>query len=114
MYPVLSLLSYFFCIFSESQTIESFGKALHLSQADIDHLRNVFIAVENGDIGHLKSLGIKDSEIGDVKFFLDKLVNTGFLDWQMHPKRTYYDPYFDHFFLNNPGPLGNYYYVRRK
>ncbi|CAG0879188.1 unnamed protein product [Cyprideis torosa] len=65
---------------SESQTIESFGKALHLSQTDIDHLRNVFIAVENGDIGHLKSLGIKDSEIGDVKFFLDKLVNTGFLD----------------------------------
>jgi hypothetical protein len=29
----------------------------------------------------LKSLGIKDSELGDVKFFLEKLVNTGFLDW---------------------------------
>jgi hypothetical protein len=40
----------------------------------------VFLAVENGDIGMLKSLGIKDSELGDVKFFLEKLVNTGFLD----------------------------------
>jgi len=39
------------------------------------------MAVENGDIGLLKSLGIKDSELGDVKFFLEKLVNTGFLDW---------------------------------
>lgn len=39
------------------------------------------MAVENGDIGMLKSLGIKDSELGDVKFFLEKLVNTGFLDW---------------------------------
>ena len=43
-------------------------------------LRSVFMAVENGDIGLLKSLGIKDSELGDVKFFLEKLVNTGFLD----------------------------------
>lgn len=39
------------------------------------------MAVENGDLGMLKSLGIKDSELGDVKFFLEKLVNTGFLDW---------------------------------
>ena len=58
------------------------------------------MAVENGDIGMLKSLGIRvtiivvytyplyiytftqlqDSELGDVKFFLEKLVNTGFLD----------------------------------
>jgi hypothetical protein len=42
--------------------------------------RSVFMAVENGDMGLLKSLGIKDSELGDVKFFLEKLVNTGFLD----------------------------------
>ena len=46
----------------------------------MEHLRSVFLAVENGDIGMLKSLGIKDSELGDVKFFLEKLVNTGFLD----------------------------------
>ncbi|XP_026810446.1 IDLSRF-like peptide [Rhopalosiphum maidis] len=65
---------------SESQTIEDFGAALHLMRSDLEHLRSVFIAVENGDIGMLKSLGIKDSELGDVKFFLEKLVNTGFLD----------------------------------
>ena len=66
--------------FSESQTIEDFGASLHLPSSDISHLRSVFMAVENGDIGLLKSLGIKDSELGDVKFFLEKLVNTGFLD----------------------------------
>lgn len=65
---------------SESQTIEDFGHAMHLPRADVEHLRSVFMAVENGDIGMLKSLGIKDSELGDVKFFLEKLVNTGFLD----------------------------------
>lgn len=65
---------------SESQTIDDFGAALNLMRSDIDHLRSVFLAVEHGDLGHLKSLGIKDSEIADVKFFLDKLVNTGFLD----------------------------------
>lgn len=65
---------------SESQTIEDFGSTLHLPSSDISHLRSVFMAVENGDIGLLKSLGIKDSELGDVKFFLEKLVNTGFLD----------------------------------
>ena len=64
----------------ESQTIEDFGANLELSRADIEHLRSVFLAVENGDMSMLKSLGIKDSEIGDVTFFLDKLVNTGFLD----------------------------------
>ncbi len=64
----------------ESQTIEDFGMALHLPPSDISHMRSVFMAVDNGDIGLLKSLGIKDSELGDVKFFLEKLVNTGFLD----------------------------------
>ncbi|KAJ4444217.1 hypothetical protein ANN_06008 [Periplaneta americana] len=64
----------------ESQTIEDFGAALHLMRSDLEHLRSVFMAVENGDLGMLKSLGIKDSELGDVKFFLEKLVNTGFLD----------------------------------
>jgi hypothetical protein len=58
-----------------------FGAALHLMRSDLEHLRSVFMAVENGDLGMLKSLGIKDSELGDVKFFLEKLVNTGFLDW---------------------------------
>lgn len=70
----------FFFLLKESQTIEDFGAALHLMRADLEHLRSVFIAVENGDLGLLKSLGIKDSELGDVKFFLEKLVDTGFLD----------------------------------
>ncbi|XP_018008702.1 prohormone-4 isoform X2 [Hyalella azteca] len=65
---------------SQSQTIDEFGHTLSLEKNDVDHLRSVFMAVENGDIGLLKSLGIKDSELGDVKFFLEKLVNTGFLD----------------------------------
>ena len=67
-------------IISESKTIEDFGDSLNLHRSDVEHLRSVFLAVENGDIGMLKSLGIKDSELGDVKFFLEKLVNTGFLD----------------------------------
>lgn len=53
---------------------------MRFSRSDLEHLRSVFMAVENGDLGMLKSLGIKDSELGDVKFFLEKLVNTGFLD----------------------------------
>merc|ERR1719244_1440620 len=65
---------------SESQTIEDFGAALHLMRSDVDHLRDVFMAVENGDVRTLRGLGFKDSEIGDVNFFLEKLVNTGFLD----------------------------------
>lgn len=53
---------------------------MHLLRADLEYLRTVFLAVENGDLGMLKSIGIKDSELGDVKFFLEKLVKTGFLD----------------------------------
>jgi len=65
---------------SESQTIEDFGAALHLMRSDVDHLRDIFLAVENGDVRTLRGLGFKDSEIGDVNFFLEKLTNTGFLD----------------------------------
>lgn len=49
-------------------------------RSDLEHLRNVFMAVETGDMSLLKSLGIRDSELADVKFFLDKLVSTGFMD----------------------------------
>lgn len=63
-------------------------------RSDLEHLRSVFLAVENGDLGMLKSLGIKDSELGDVKFFLEKLVNTGFLDWVApDPASGYYYSY---------------------
>ncbi|KAF8778619.1 IDLSRF-like peptide isoform X1 [Argiope bruennichi] len=65
---------------SESETLDDFGKALHLMRSDLEHLRNVFMAVETGDMSLLKSLGIRDSELADVKFFLDKLVSTGFMD----------------------------------
>lgn len=63
-----------------SQTFSNKSLFFSTYRSDLEHLRSVFIAVENGDIGMLKSLGIKDSELGDVKFFLEKLVNTGFLD----------------------------------
>jgi len=49
-------------------------------RSDLEHLRNVFMAVETGDLSLLKSLGIKDTELADLKFFLDKLVGTGFMD----------------------------------
>ena len=36
---------------------------MELHRTDVDHLRSVFLAVENGDIGMLKSLGIKVREV---------------------------------------------------
>lgn len=65
---------------TESETLEDFGKALHLMRSDLEHLRNVFMAVETGDMTLLKSLGIRDTELADLKVFLDKLVSTGFMD----------------------------------
>lgn len=67
-------------LYVESETLEDFGSALHLMRSDLEHLRNVFMAVETGDLTLLKALGIKDSELADLKFFLDKMVNTGFMD----------------------------------
>ncbi len=49
-------------------------------RSDIEHLREVLMAIETGDLGLLKSLGIKDSDLPDLKVFLDKLVATGFMD----------------------------------
>lgn len=67
-----------------SKTIEDFGKALHLMRADIDHLRNVLVAVQTMDGPMLKNLGIvRNSELTDMKFFLEKLLSTGFLDWKL-------------------------------
>lgn len=65
---------------AESETLEDFGAALHLMRSDLEHLRNVFMAVETGDLTLLKALGIKDTELADLKFFLDKMVSTGFMD----------------------------------
>ena len=44
---------------SESATIDDFGDKMHMHRTDVEHLRSVFMAVENGDIGMLKSLGIR-------------------------------------------------------
>ncbi|KAF7488185.1 IDLSRF-like peptide [Sarcoptes scabiei] len=65
---------------SESETLDDFATALHLMKSDKEHLRNILIAVESGDLGLLKSMGIRDSELTDLKLFLDKLVQTGFMD----------------------------------
>lgn len=64
----------------ESETLDDFATALHLMKSDKEHLRNILIAVESGDLGLLKSMGIRDSELTDLKLFLDKLVQTGFMD----------------------------------
>jgi len=65
---------------SESQTLGDFGAALRLMRSDVEHLRSVFVAVHNGDMNVLTQLGFKESELGDVKFFLEKLIKTGFLE----------------------------------
>ena len=49
-------------ISSESATIDDFGHKMSLHRTDVEHLRSVFMAVENGDIGMLKSLGIRVSK----------------------------------------------------
>ena len=72
------LLLLFFVL--ESQTIEDFGTALHLLGSDVEHLRSLFDAIEHGDMGLLKKIGFKDSEIVDVTFFLENMASTGFLD----------------------------------
>lgn len=70
-----------------SKTIEDFGKALHLMRADIDHLRNVLVAVQSMNGPMLKELGVvRNSELADMRFFLERLLSTGFLDW--HVART--------------------------
>lgn len=67
---------------SESKTADDFGRVLHLLTSDVEHLRNVMAAVEKGNLGLLREMGIKESALGDTKFFLDKLVETGFMSRQ--------------------------------
>lgn len=49
-------------------------------KSDVEHLRSVFNAVETGDLRNLRSLGFKESELADLKMFLDRLAATGFMD----------------------------------
>lgn len=79
--PVKSLISHVLSLRLVSKTIDDFGKALHLMRGDIEHLRNVLVAVQTMDGPMLKNLGIvRNSELADMKFFLEKLLSTGFLD----------------------------------
>ena len=56
----------------ESKTIEDFGETLHLDRHDIEHLRSVFLAVENGDLGKftctVKMIHVSQND----KFLFDK------------------------------------------
>jgi len=64
----------------ESHNIEDFSRALELTRDDLHNLRLIFIGVEQGDLGILSAIGVKDSELGDMKFFIEKFIKTGFLD----------------------------------
>ena len=84
----------------ESYTIDDFAEALRLTSNDLHNLKLIFHSVEQGDLGVLSAIGVKvrlgwldlteinisilfpsqDSELGDMKFFIDKLIRTGFLD----------------------------------
>jgi len=67
-------------VLSESYTIDDFSEAMKLSSSDLHNLKLIFHSVEQGDLGVLSAIGVKDSELGDMKFFIDKLIRTGFLD----------------------------------
>jgi hypothetical protein len=43
----------------EAQTIDDFGHFLNLSNEDLEHLRMVFVSVDQGDLRVLTSLGIE-------------------------------------------------------
>ena len=58
---IVFLVGLLFLCCSESATIDEFGQKMDLHRTDVEHLRSVFMAVENGDIGMLKSLGIRAS-----------------------------------------------------
>ena len=46
-------------IILEAQTIDDFGRFLNLSNDDLEHLRMVFVSVDQGDLRVLTALGIK-------------------------------------------------------
>jgi len=67
-------------VLSESHTVEDFARSLALTSADLHNLKLIFMGVEQGDLGILSAIGVKDSELGDMKFFIEKFIKTGFLD----------------------------------
>merc|ERR1719477_78764 len=48
---------------SETETLDEFCQAVGLSWPDQQHLREVFLSVERGDLGILKAIGIQDSQM---------------------------------------------------
>jgi len=64
---------------SESKTIDDFGNECHLDTNDKAQLRDVLMAVGQNDRGLLNKYGITGPEVTDTKFYVDMLVETGFL-----------------------------------
>ncbi|XP_055333226.1 IDLSRF-like peptide [Paramacrobiotus metropolitanus] len=64
---------------SGSPTINDFGAATNMGQENIERFRNILTATESGNTEDLHGLGISDAELSDIKFFLDKLIATGFV-----------------------------------
>ena len=68
--------------FTESQTIEDFGETLHLDRSDLEHLRSVFLAVENGDIGEffihywIQQLNSENANLNFHEFFAQLVKQT--------------------------------------
>ena len=69
-------------LFLESATLDDFGQKMSLHRTDVEHLRSVFMAVENGDIGMLKSLGIRVSQMSQY-WCRYKLVTLRTQSWEM-------------------------------
>lgn len=64
----------------ESATVDDFAKGMGLSPADAEYIRQVLQAIAENDKDIIARLGIKGSAVTDMKFFVDKLVKTNFLD----------------------------------
>ena len=69
------------CIwYLESPTIDDFAAATKMSPDSTERFRSVLVDMEKGNLDDLKALGITDSELSDTKFFLDKIIATGFVN----------------------------------
>jgi len=65
---------------SESPTIDDFATSTKLTPENTERFRKVLVAMEKGNLDELRALGITDSELADTKFFLDKIIATGFVN----------------------------------
>ncbi|GAV08131.1 hypothetical protein RvY_17869-2 [Ramazzottius varieornatus] len=67
-------------LLSESPTIDDFAASGKLKPENAERFRNIVVATEKGNSGELRAMGFSDSEMADIKFFLDKLIATGFVN----------------------------------